>query len=339
MPGEKRESKTSSRKERDSSRHRERKSKAACSPCSAPCPPPPCPPCPQECPSFDVNTACPTVACKPQKCKPCPQNGPSCPPPPCPPQPPCPSPCPDKRQSKWCNLLPKGFWCDTMSCLIPCDKVHCITPELKVRVNLYCAPFMDVVTANGVPMLGAMQLPPMNFNVIVNQMAKNTCSLACPVVLNVYEKLKTYPQLSTLVQAIDSSESVREYLSSCATTATLFAPTNEAFEEAATAAGYDSVEEFVQYLIATEYSPEINLLTALLLNHTLPKVVFAAAYKPGQSTKVLNKLQECLQVFKFSAAPYSLCVTTQTSEKAQVLTADILATNGTVFIVNKVLTI
>lgn len=343
--------------------HKQHSSKKHCKPCSEPCPPNPCPPnpcppkpcppkpcpgpcppCPeQKCPSFDESAPCPTPAC-PQPCPPCPPKpcyGQPCPPKPCPPAPPCPPPCPDQpcrpRRRNW-SLIPKGLWCDTLSCVIPCDRVYNVTDKLQVRVNLYCSPFENVVTANSVPVLGALQLPPFCFNNIINNIANTACAWSCPV-KNIVEEVDERTDLTTLASAIAASPEVDQYLRDHCTTATLFAPTNKAFEDAAESLGFATVEELVAYLINTEYSPGTNLLTALLLNHTLPKVVFSAAYKRNQSTKVQNKLQECLQVFKFDQYPNDLCVTTQSSEKAKVLEKDILATNGTIFVVNKVLTI
>ncbi len=294
-----------------------------------PCPPPPCP---EECPSFDDNTPCPTPSCtpcKPSSCTPCPP--PSCNP--CPP-PPC-------DITKWCDVknicsmmsscLPKGMWCDTMSCMIPCDKVYCITPNLKVRVNLYCNPFVDVVTVNGAPVFGCVDLPPLCFNDIIDAIAENTCAISCPVTLKIYEKLRTFPELSILVRAIDmASPEILEYLISCITTATLFAPNNIAFEELAVQYNM-TVDELLVYL------RDNDMLDDLLLNHMLPKVVFSAAFKPGQATKVLARSKECLQVYKAKQSPFQLCVSSAESEKAKVVDEDVLATNGVIHIINKVL--
>jgi uncharacterized surface protein with fasciclin (FAS1) repeats len=271
--------------------------------------------------------------------KPC--HPPSCEKPSCE-KPSCETPCPpscekpscEKDMAKWCDFknvcsmfsgcLPKGLWCDTMSCLIPCDKVYKITDNVKVRVNLYCNPFNDVVTVNGVPVLGCLEIPDLCKTNLIDLLASNTCALACPVTLNIYEKLRTYPDLSYLVQAIDKvGGDVKLYLENKCTAATLFAPNNEAFEALAAAYGI-TVPQLLD-------NPNLN---EILLNHVVAKVYFSAAFRQGQTNKVLALSKECLEVCKNKNGVF---VSSELTTNAKVLEADILATNGVIHIIDKVL--
>lgn len=334
-------SKSKHRSDKDRSDKSEKKSSTRSSKPSSSCPPPCPPPCPQPCPppcSAPCDTGCP---------QPCPTEcNTSCGP--CPP----PNPCPPKDVMKWCDFtnvcsslsacLPKGMWCDTMSCLVPCgDKVYKITDTLSVRVNLYCNPLNDVVTFNSVPVFGCMDIPKITCpSSVIDQVAGVACAWACPITLSIYEKLRTYPDLSVLVSLLDvpipdplpeGFVDVKAYLQNPCSTATLFAPNNSAFTLAAEERG-ETLEEFFQFLVA---NPAV--LNEILRNHILPKVYFSAAFKKGQATKLLALSKECLTVCKSKESPYTVYVSSDVTKNAKVLDADILATNGTIHIIDKVL--
>ena len=225
------------------------------------------------------------------------------------------------------NCIPKGLWCDTMSCFLPVDKVYKVTDELKVRVNLYCNPYTDVVTVNGTPVFGCLDFPPCNISEIIDQVAQGTCSIVCPVTKSLYEKLKTYPELSILVKAINAVDlEIKNYLMDPASTGTLFAPNNAAFEALA-----------AEYGITLEQLLQNPNLANILLNHVVPKVLFSAAFRIGQTVKVLPKSKEFLEVRKSKERPYTVFVKTDDSKSAKVLDADILATNGVIHIIDNVL--
>jgi uncharacterized surface protein with fasciclin (FAS1) repeats len=229
-----------------------------------------------------------------------------------------------------CDLLPvclpKGVWCDTVSCIVPNDKLIPISDKVSVRTNVYCSPFVDVVTANGVPIFGCLNFPPLCLNDLINQLFYAMASLACPITKNAYEKLFDYPNLSILIEAINNDPDALAYLQDASTTVTLFAPTNSAFESLAAELGLTIPE-----LLANPNMPDI------LLNHMLPKTVFAAAYKAGQTTQVLARSKEFLDVTKYKQKPYHLSVKSENSKVANVLVQDILVTNGTIFIIDQVL--
>ena len=179
--------------------------------------------------------------------------------------------------------------------------------------------------------------PPKCIDNWINALAVQTCALSCPVTQNLYQKLSGYSDLSILIDWINSSPEVYEYLNNWCSTATIFAPNNCAFESWAASLG-TSVEELKNYLASTQYGEtQCNQLTATLWNHILPKIIFSAAYKPGCTVKVLNQIQDCLQVYKYSQSPYCLCVTSRSNSKAKVLNEDILALNGVAFIISNVL--
>ena len=229
-----------------------------------------------------------------------------------------------------CDLLPvclpKGVWCDTMSCIVQNDKVIKITNEVSVRANLYCSPFVDVVTANGIPVFGCVNFPPLCYSDFINQLFGAMAALACPITKDVYDKIQEYPNLSILLQAINNDPDIVTYLQDPTSTVTLFAPNDTAFESLASDLGIT-----VDQLLANPNMPDI------LLNNMLPKVVFSAAYKVGQTTQVLARSKEFLDVTKYKQKPFNLSVKSDNSKVANVLEADILATNGTIFIIDQVL--
>jgi uncharacterized surface protein with fasciclin (FAS1) repeats len=267
--------------------------------------------------------------CKPKpNCEPC-KPKPDCEP--CKPKPDC-EPCKPKPEYGGFNIcslfggcLPQGLWCDTLSCIIPCDKVYKLSDKMKVRVNLYCDPFNDIVTVNGVPVFGCLDIPPLNLETIINEASKNSCSISCPVTENLYEKISKNPNLSILTDAINTvGDALINFLTECKTTATFFAPDNEAFEEL-----LERLEITLEELLANPNLEEI------LLNHILSKVVYTSAFKEG-NTKVVARSKECLNVYKNKK---NICVSSETSEKGRVIKADILTTNGTIHIIDEVLSL
>lgn len=234
-----------------------------------------------------------------------------------------------------CSMLPfcvpTGMWCDTMSCIVPCDKVYRLTNNVQVRVNLYCNPFNDIVTANGVAVFGCVDLPPRNRCAVIDGIAASACQLSCPVTQNLYEKIGSSKDLSILFAAINKvGGKLVKYLKNCKTTATFYAPNNKAFEDLATQLG-----------LTLEQLLELPQLNTILLNHILPRVIYQAAYRVGQKTKVMNKLKECLTVCKTNPNSCNgqnrLLVSSAGTYKSVVVSGDILATNGVIAVVDKVL--
>jgi uncharacterized surface protein with fasciclin (FAS1) repeats len=218
------------------------------------------------------------------------------------------------------------LWCKNMSHLFPEDKVYKVSDNLKVRVNLYCEPFVDVVTVNGVPVLGHMELHKVCGSNWIDQFASGTCIISTPVTLNIYDKLKTYPELSHLLTLIEKFESVKLLLQNKCSTTTLFAPNDAAFESLAAEYGV-TVDHLLNDMVTEE----------ILKNHLLSKVLFSAAFKPGKFTLVANINNKALNVYKMIDSHNTLYVSSAETENSKVLVGDVLGKNGVIHIIDKVL--
>ena len=220
------------------------------------------------------------------------------------------------------------MWCDTMSCFVPCDKVYCYTDRVQVRVNLYCSPFMDIVTANGVPIFGYVDVA--NDKCLrIDNLADSACQLASPVTQNLYCKIKSNPALSTFTAAIDKvGKKLVKYLKNCQTTATVFAPSNDAFVNLA-----KELNITVEELLDSENLKE------LVYNHLLSRVVFTEAFVLDKATNVLSCAKQCLKVCKTTnkCCEKRLYISSKGTNRSMMISADKLATNGVLDIVNKVL--
>ncbi len=160
----------------------------------------------------------------------------------------------------------------------------------------------------------------------IDQIAAGTCTISTPVTLNIYDKLKTYPELSNLLTLIEKFESVKLYLQNKCSTATLFAPNNAAFASLAT-----------EYGVTVDYLLNNMVTEAILKNHVLSKVLFSAAFKPGKFTLVSNINNKALNVYKMIDSYNTLYVSSSETENSKVLIGDVLGKNGVIHIINKVL--
>jgi uncharacterized surface protein with fasciclin (FAS1) repeats len=223
-----------------------------------------------------------------------------------------------------------GLWCKTLSRWIPNDKIYKVTDQVKVRVNLYCRPFEEVVTVNGVPVLKPMHMymyaHKMHGNKWLDKLFSNAYTLSAPVTLNFYEQLENNSELSYLLAAINKFDDLKLYLKNKCTAATVFAPNNDAFK--AIAAEYNvTVENLIKNMVTKE----------ILKDHLLSNVFFSAAFKAGKAADINNLNNEKLKVFKSVEHPGSLFVSSKETKNAKVLDADVLATNGVIHIIDKIL--
>jgi len=75
----------------------------------------------------------------------------------------------------------------------------------------------------------------------------------------------------------------------------------------------------------------------ILKDHLLSNVFFSAAFKAGKAADINNLNNEKLKVFKSVEHPGSLFVSSKETKNAKVLDADVLATNGVIHIIDKIL--
>lgn len=187
---------------------------------------------------------------------------------------------------------------------------------------------MDIVTANGVPVFGYVDTANSRCDQI-DDIADSAIQLALPINKNLYELIKSRPDLTIFLQAIDKvGKKLVKYLKNCNTTATVFAPTNEAFTNLAKELGV-TVEDLLNS----------DNLKHLVYNHLIPRVVFTSAFWLDKTTNVLSCAKECLKVCRSANKCCDIItyVSSKGTNRSKVTSADNSATNGVLHVVNKVL--
>ena len=130
------------------------------------------------------------------------------------------------------------------------------------------------------------------------------------------------PALSTLVAAVKAADLVATL--SSPGPFTVFAPTNDAFAA-------------IQSVVDTLLKPENKAkLAKLLTYHVLAGQVLAAAIKNGESVATVEGQKVCFEVNRRTKA-VGVFPCGSTKRAAQVVQADVLATNGVVHVIDQVL--
>lgn len=208
------------------------------------------------------------------------------------------------------------------SCKLENDKLYdTLLPETKVRVNVYQRPiFRNVITVNGAEVKEADLKAK---NGVVHKIKK----VLCPVFKNILELALETPELSTLVVAVQAaSPAIADALAN-ADPLTVFAPTNEAFEK---------LDKSLQKCGSSlaELLQNQPLLDQVLLYHVLGQSVFSVALKKGL-TWGIETLQGKTMDIKRKCEDIEII--DQLHKKSKVVAADILATNGVVHLIDRVL--
>jgi len=208
------------------------------------------------------------------------------------------------------------------SCKLENDKLYdTLLPETKVRVNVYQRPiFKNVITVNGAKVKEADLKAK---NGVVHKIKK----VLCPPSKNILELALETPELSTLVVAVQAaSPAIADALAN-ADPLTVFAPTNEAFEK---------LDKSLQKCGSSlaELLQNQALLDQVLLYHVLGQSVFSAALKKGLTWGIETLQGKTLDIKRKCE---DIEIIDQLHKKSKVVTADILATNGVVHLIDRVL--
>jgi len=208
------------------------------------------------------------------------------------------------------------------SCKLENDKLYdTLLPETKVRVNVYQRPiFRNVITVNGAEVKEADLKAK---NGVVHKIKK----VLCPPSKNILELALETPELSTLVVAVQAaSPAIADALAN-ADPLTVFAPTNEAFEK---------LDKSLQKCGSSlaELLQNQPLLDQVLLYHVLGQSIFSVAIKNGLTWGIETLQGKTLDIKRKCE---SIKIVDQLCKKSKVVAADILATNGVVHLIDRVL--
>ena len=201
-------------------------------------------------------------------------------------------------------------------CSLQNDTVY---PTLRegenIRINVYEKPlFRDAVTVNGVEVLDYVK----SGDNILYKIDK----VLCPPAGTVWELAQSTPDLSILAAAVETAGLV-DALNDPSANLTVFAPTNSAFEDLLAETGLT-----LEQLLA---SPS---LSAVLLYHVLGQTVFSAALKRGLTPYLLTLEGKTLDICNKYC---KVLVIDQLDRKSKIVAKDVLAVNGVVHVVDKVL--
>lgn len=229
---------------------------------------------------------------------------------------------------------------------------HAVTPHIKtkdmtnnqmldtkegrtVRVNKYSGPvFRDVITFNGAK---ALETDLKASNGYLNKISQ----VLCPPTQSILELAIATPELSKLVEAVIAAGP--DFVETLAglENATLFAPTNEAFERVDKT--LRCMGSSLDALLADQ-----EALTKVLLYHVLGSIVFSAALHRGCTPDVETVEGSTVDIEK-KIRRKRHCDRRQRKRKvvidviddlcrnARVQQADLLATNGVFHVVDRVL--
>lgn len=196
----------------------------------------------------------------------------------------------------------------------------------EVRVNVYkCPTFKNVITVNGAKVVEA------------DIKAKNGVlhkidQVLCPPAGTIVEIALSNPDFSVLVELVLAADpAVLAAISNPDANLTLFAPTNAAFQSLATELGL-TLQELADFLKA---NPDV--LTQVLLYHTLGQTVFSAALRKGLTKDIATLSSLSDNTIDICKKCDNIKVIDNLNRKSEVVGADILAVNGVIHVINKVL--
>jgi len=191
----------------------------------------------------------------------------------------------------------------------------------SVRTNRYfCPTFNNVTTVNGIP-ISEKNIKASNG--ILHKIGK----VLVPPTQNIAQIVAGNPEFSILLQAVQASNpAVLALLSNPAANGTVFAPTNSAFQELAVKLGLTLAQ-----ILA------LPNLTNIILYHVLASslsVVFSAAIREGKTEDVPTLEGQNIELIRCDK---KIFVKDANNKKAKVIGADVLATNGVIHVIDKVL--
>jgi len=195
------------------------------------------------------------------------------------------------------------------------QKYKTLFDDKEVRVNVYsCPTFNDVITVNGSVVVEADIKA-------TNGVLHKIKRVLCPPAGNVAEVAVSNPDFSILVEALVAADLV----DAVATTdpITVFAPTNQAFQDLLVELGITKEE-----LLSRPDLPDI------LLYHVLGQAVFSPAIKCGK-TKGIPTLNngETIDLKRCK----NICIRDKQGRLSKVILPDVLAENGVIHAIDKVL--
>lgn len=186
----------------------------------------------------------------------------------------------------------------------------------SVRVNVYsCPTFNNVTTVNGVKIV---EEDIYACNGVLHKIKK----VLCPPSGTIAQVVSSNPDFSILLEAVVKAGLVPA-LSDPAAKLTVFAPTNAAFEAL-----------LVELGITKEQLLNLPNLQAILLYHVLGQVVFSAAIKNGKTKDIPTLNGKTIDLKRKCS---KLDVIDQQGRRAKVIGVDILAENGAIHVIDKVL--
>lgn len=195
------------------------------------------------------------------------------------------------------------------------QKYKTMLDDKEIRVNVYsCPTFNDVITVNGSVVVDADIKA-------TNGVLHKIKRVLCPPAGNVAEIAVSNPDFSILVEALVAADLVDTVATTDAIT--VFAPTNEAFQDLLVELGITK-EELLS-------SPD---LADILLYHVLGQTVFSPAIKCGK-TKGIPTLNngETIDLKRCK----NICIRDKQGRLSKVILPDVLAENGVIHAIDKVL--
>jgi uncharacterized surface protein with fasciclin (FAS1) repeats len=181
-----------------------------------------------------------------------------------------------------------------------------------------------VTTINGVPVVDADLKAK---NGVVHKIQPG---VLCPPAGNIVQLALNNPELSTLVLAVlRASLAVADALAN-APALTLFAPTNDAF------AALDEVLQKNGCSLLALFDPNNqSVLDLILLYHVLGQTVWSAAIR-SRKTRNVPTLAEG-KTLDFRRRHDDILIVDETDATSKIQVADVLATNGAVHLIDRVL--
>lgn len=185
----------------------------------------------------------------------------------------------------------------------------------NVRSNVYsCPTFNNVTTINGVPLC---------YKDIKasNGVLHKIDQVLVPPAGNIPKIVTDNPDFSILLAAVAKAGLVEAL---AGPNLTVFAPTNQAFEDLSAGLGL-SLEQIL----------ELPTLGNILLYHVLGDVVFSAAIKEGKTKGVVTL--DAGETFDLKRRCDRIMIKDYQCRHSRVIGADVLASNGVIHVIDKVL--
>lgn len=194
------------------------------------------------------------------------------------------------------------------------QKYKTLFNDKEVRVNVYSSPtFNDVITVNGSIVVEADIKA-------TNGVLHKIKRVLCPPAGNVAEIAASNPDFSTLVEALVKAGLVEAV--STTDPITVFAPTNQAFQDL-----------FNELGITKEELLDLPNLADILLYHVLGQTVFSPAIKCGKTRDIPTLNGKTIDLKRCN----NICIRDKKNRLSKVILPDILAKNGVIHAIDKVL--